>query len=116
MIRGVKFWDGREFYYTQTNNPTEKARPDTPPDVWHGNGVPQFYSKIWFNTLRQAALAKLAAAQIKQRLQEVGIKPDGIINFLSNEPPFQYNPTLKILRSSAPRRLIPSGVQTAKPL
>jgi hypothetical protein len=40
-----------------------------------------FYSKVWFNTPR------LAAAQMMQRFQEIGIKPDGIINFLSNEPP-----------------------------
>jgi hypothetical protein len=105
MIKGVKFWDNRDYYYTQTNNPTEeilrkrsdggwlvscgptaavgciaamghnvycgcpggyvpqseevlmdyfndprnydalrKARPDTPPEKWHGNEVPQFYS------------------------------------------------------------------------
>jgi hypothetical protein len=104
MIRGVRFWNDRDCYYVQTNNPTEeilrkrsdgpwlvscgpsaavccvaamghdvdvrcpgvyrpqgeevlmdffndprnyealkKARPDTPPDVWHGNEVPQFY-------------------------------------------------------------------------
>ena len=47
-----------------------------------------------------------APAEIKQRLQKFGIKPDGIINFLSNEPPFRYSPALKIPRSSAPRRLI----------
>jgi hypothetical protein len=41
-----------------------------------------------------------------QRLQKFGIKPDGIINFLSNEPPFRHNSTLKIPRSSAPWRLI----------
>jgi hypothetical protein len=104
MIKGTQFWHDKEFYYTQTNNPTEeilrkrsdggwlvscgpsaavccmasmgfdvdvrcpgsylpqpeevlmdffndprnydalkRARPDTPPDVWHGNEVPQFY-------------------------------------------------------------------------
>lgn len=104
MIKGVKFWNNRDCYYTQTNNPTEEilrkrsdgnwlvscgpsaavtciaamgfnvycgcpgtytpqseeilmdffndprhygmlqaARPDTPPDRWHGNEVPQFY-------------------------------------------------------------------------
>jgi hypothetical protein len=104
MIKGVKFWNDKDCYYTQTNNPTEEilrkrsdgnwlvscgpssavcclaalgldvsvscpgtykpqpeevlmdffndtrnykallaARPDTPPDVWHGNEVPQFY-------------------------------------------------------------------------
>ena len=104
MIKGVKFWNARECYFVQTNNPTEEilrkrsdgawlvscgpsaavtciaamgfdvevktpgdykpqseevlmdffndprnysqlkaARPETPPDVWHGNEVPQFY-------------------------------------------------------------------------
>jgi hypothetical protein len=104
MIKGVKYWNNRDYYYTQTNNPTEellrkrsdkgwlvscgptaavscvaamgfnvycgcpgeyrpqieevlmdffqdprnyealrKARPDTPPEMWHGNEVPQFY-------------------------------------------------------------------------
>jgi hypothetical protein len=104
MIQGVKFWNERDCYYTQMNNPTEEilrkrsdgnwlvscgpsaavtciaamgydvgcecpgayrpqseevlmdyfndprnygilkaVRPDTPPDVWHGNEVPQFY-------------------------------------------------------------------------
>jgi hypothetical protein len=54
-----------------------------------------------------------APAQTMQRLQKFGIKPknplargEGIINFLSNEPPFRHNSTLKIPRSSAPRRLI----------
>jgi hypothetical protein len=31
MIKGVKFWNGRDCYYTQTNNPTEeilRKRPD----------------------------------------------------------------------------------------
>ena len=35
-----------------------------------------------------------------------GIKPDGIINFLSNEPPFRDYPTPMIPKSSALRRLI----------
>jgi hypothetical protein len=104
MIKGVTFWNDKEYYFAQTNNPTEEilrkrsdrewlvscgptaavncaaamgfdvackcpgeyrpqseevlmdyfndprnyaalkaARPDTPPDVWHGNEVPQFY-------------------------------------------------------------------------
>jgi hypothetical protein len=104
MIRGARFWNARDCYYIQTNNPTEeilrkrsdggwlvscgpsaavccaaamgydvdircpgtyrpqseevlmdffndprnydvlnRARPDTPPEVWHGNEVPQFY-------------------------------------------------------------------------
>ncbi|MDR1410853.1 MAG: NAD-dependent epimerase/dehydratase family protein [Spirochaetaceae bacterium] len=41
------------------------------------------YSKVWFNTLR------LVAAQITRSVQKFGIKPDGIINFLSNEPPIE---------------------------
>jgi hypothetical protein len=105
MIKGTQFWNARDCYYTQSNNPTEEilrkrsdggwlvscgpsaavtciaamgfdvgiscpgkyepqpeevlmdffndprnypalkqARPETPPDVWHGNEVPQFYS------------------------------------------------------------------------
>ena len=104
MIRGVKYWNNPECYYTQSNNPTEqmlrkrsdrdwliscgptaavtciaamgynvhcgcpgeylpqseevlmdffhdprnyevlrRVRPDTPPDKWYGNEVPQFY-------------------------------------------------------------------------
>lgn len=104
MIKGVKFWNARECYFVQTNNPTEEilrkrsdgvwlvscgpsaavtciaamgfdasiktpggyapqseevlmdffndprnysklkaARPETPPDMWHGNEIPQFY-------------------------------------------------------------------------
>jgi hypothetical protein len=31
----------------------------------------------------------LAPAQIRHDLQRSGIKPDGIINFLSNEPPIE---------------------------
>jgi hypothetical protein len=46
-----------------------------------------------------------APAQIMQRLQKFGIKPDGIINFLSNEPP-PNGATLRIPRSSTPGRLI----------
>jgi hypothetical protein len=37
----------------------------------------KFIRKVWFNTPR------LAAAQIRQRLQRFGIEPDGIINFLT---------------------------------
>jgi len=47
-----------------------------------------------------------APAVINQNLERNGIKPDGKINFLSNEPPFQYNVPLKIPQSSALRRLI----------
>lgn len=105
MIKGVKFWNDRDCYFVQTNNPTEEilrkgrndgvwlvscgpsaavtciaamgfdvevktpggykpqseevlmdffndprnypqlkaARPETPPDMWHGNEIPQFY-------------------------------------------------------------------------
>jgi hypothetical protein len=50
-------------------------------------------SKVWFNTPR------LAAAQRPQRLQKFGIKPDGIINFLSNEPPFKQKRSLRYRRA-----------------
>ncbi|MDR2052960.1 MAG: hypothetical protein LBP80_06055 [Treponema sp.] len=43
----------------------------------------KFYSEVWFNTPR------LAAVQTTYCFQKPGIKPDGIINFLSNEPPFR---------------------------
>ncbi|MDR2097979.1 MAG: hypothetical protein LBP37_05610, partial [Spirochaetaceae bacterium] len=36
-----------------------------------------FIRKVWFNTPR------LAAAQVRQSLQRFGIKPDDIINFLT---------------------------------
>jgi hypothetical protein len=44
--------------------------------------APAAYSRVWFNTPR------LAAAQIMQRLQKFGIKPDSMINFLTTGPPF----------------------------
>jgi NAD-dependent deacetylase len=50
------------------------------------------YSKVWFNT-------SLAPAQIPQRLQRFGIKPDGIINFLSNEPPLKLPQRLRYCRA-----------------
>jgi hypothetical protein len=50
---------------------------------------PVFYSKVWFNT------PELAPAQMPQRLQRFGIKPDGIINFLSNEPPIELMQRLR---------------------
>jgi alpha-N-arabinofuranosidase len=46
-------------------------------------------SGVWFHT------PELAPAQITQRLQKIGIKPDGIINFLSNEPPFKLTQRLR---------------------
>jgi len=42
-----------------------------------------FYSKVWFNT------PLLAAAERNQNMRVLGIKPDDIINFLSNEAPWQ---------------------------
>jgi hypothetical protein len=36
-----------------------------------------------------------APAQMTQRLQNFGIKPDGIINFLSNEPPLELMQRLR---------------------
>jgi hypothetical protein len=50
--------------------------------AWH------FYSKVWFNT------PELAPAQTRQRLQNFGIKPDGVINFLLNEHPFRIRQRL----------------------
>jgi hypothetical protein len=47
-----------------------------------------------------------AAAQIRQRLQKFGIKPDGIINFLTERASAQTNTTPKIPQGSALRRLI----------
>jgi hypothetical protein len=57
------------------------------------DGVRTVYSKVWFNTPR------LAAAQRSQRLQKFGIKADGIINFLSNEPPFKQKRSLRYRRA-----------------
>jgi hypothetical protein len=57
---------------------------------------------------RRTSGPRSASAQTTQCLQKFGIKPDGIINFLPNEPPFRYNSTLKISRSFALRRLINS--------
>jgi hypothetical protein len=45
-----------------------------------------FIRKVWFNTPPQTCLPQIcayAAAQIRQRLQRFGIKPDSIINFLT---------------------------------
>ena len=47
------------------------------------------YSRVWFNT------PELAPVQIMRRLQRFGIKPDGIIIFLSNEPPFKPTQRLR---------------------
>jgi hypothetical protein len=47
------------------------------------DAVQSLYSKVWLNTLG------LAAVQTTYYFQKLGIKPDGIINFLSNEPPIQ---------------------------
>jgi hypothetical protein len=58
-----------------------------------GQGGLIVYSKVWFNT------PELAPAQIPQRLQIFGIKPDGIINFLSNEPPFKLTQRLRYRRA-----------------
>jgi hypothetical protein len=57
------------------------------------------YSRVWFNTPR------LAAALIWLDLLKFGNKPDGIINFLSNEPPLKKG-AAKDTAGLAPRRLI----------
>jgi hypothetical protein len=41
------------------------------------------YSKVWFNT------PELCSGPNKATFTKFGIKPDGIINFLSNEPPLK---------------------------
>jgi hypothetical protein len=72
-----------------------------------------FYSKVWFNTPSQTAFARSAPAQIRQCLQKFGIKPDGIINFLSNEPPIKLTQRLRY-RGTSPAevhffRPVPEG-------
>jgi predicted transcriptional regulator YdeE len=56
-----------------------------------------------------------APAQIRQCLQKFGIKPDGILNFLSNEPPIKLTQRLRYRQASllrlAPRRLIKSHAE-----
>jgi hypothetical protein len=47
-----------------------------------------FYSKVWFNTPSDLWSA-LCSGSNNVTLTKFGIKPDGIINFLSNEPPIQ---------------------------
>jgi predicted transposase/invertase (TIGR01784 family) len=47
-----------------------------------------FYSKVWFNTPSQTAFVRSAPARTRKDYRR-GIKPDGIISFLSNEPPFK---------------------------
>jgi hypothetical protein len=49
--------------------------------IWLYNTIWGGYSYVWFNTPR------LAAADRKQSIRAFGIKPDGIINFLTNEAP-----------------------------
>jgi hypothetical protein len=55
---------------------------------------------IWFNT------PELAPAQIRQRLQKFGIKPDGIINYTA---PFCQHKKIKYLR------WIPAIILTMQP-
>jgi len=54
------------------------------------SGINNFYSKVWFNS------PLLAAAERNQHMKVLGIKSDGIINFLSNEAPRQIMQRLKI--------------------
>jgi hypothetical protein len=68
------------------------------------------YSGVWFNTPSNLRFA-LAPAQITQRLQKFGIKPDGIINFLSNEPPIRKLLYVPDTAGLALRRLIRSRVE-----
>jgi hypothetical protein len=66
------------------------------------------YSGVWFNT------PGLAPAQIRQRLQKFGIKPDGIINFLSNEPPFKPGEAKDTARLAARRLILLGEVHAGK--
>jgi len=47
---------------------------------------------------------------MKQNMGVFGIKPDGIINFLSNEPPFRYKPTIKIPQGASTKLINPAPV------
>jgi uncharacterized protein (DUF4415 family) len=68
------------------------------------------YSKVWFNTPSNLRFA-YAPAQIPQRLQRFGIKPDGIINFLSNEPPFKLTQRLRYRQTSLFRTCLTEAPQ-----
>ncbi|MDR2158908.1 MAG: hypothetical protein LBP23_02445, partial [Treponema sp.] len=46
------------------------------------------------------------------RLQKFGIKPDGIINFLSNEPPFKQKRSLRY-RRACPAEAHPAPLRLA---
>jgi hypothetical protein len=52
-------------------------------------------------TPQLACLHRQAAAEINRNFEAFGIKPDGIINFLSNEPPFWNKSTLKIQQGAS---------------
>jgi hypothetical protein len=52
-----------------------------------GLKVHYFDSGIWFNTGKHACF-ELCSGSNKATPTKFGIKPDGIINFLSEEPPF----------------------------
>ena len=69
------------------------------------------YSKVWFNT------PLLAAAERNQNMRVLGIKPDGIINFLSNEAPWQIMQGLQDtprLASGSLTPISPPGYSTAE--
>jgi hypothetical protein len=74
------------------------------------------YLKVWFNTPSNLRFA-LAPAQTTQRLQRIGIKPDGIIgpkvrNFLSNEPPFRSTQRLRYRGACSAENHWNAGVHT----
>ena len=64
------------------------------------------YSKVWFNTSPDLWSA-ITPAQTTQRLPKFGIKPDGIINFLSNEPPFRPTQRLRYCGACSPEAHLP---------
>jgi hypothetical protein len=53
---------------------------------------------IFYSAISGLIPRRSAAAQVMQRLQRFGIKPDGIINFLTERASVQTNTTLKIPR------------------
>jgi hypothetical protein len=60
-----------------------KAGYDYTEVIFQDPADPAVYSKVWFNT------AELCSGCYQSKYIHRGIKPDGIINFLSNEPPVE---------------------------
>ena len=67
-----------------------------------------FYSKVWFNTPEDLWSA-LCSGCYQSKYVDRGIKPDGIINFLSNEPPFKPTQRLRYRSGPTVRALLRRG-------